>query len=74
MIIDVQYKPNFCNRIKNLRSAYKKTVIENIERFLLTINAPLIWKMREIIFCCGQITLWAISRDILKGAKTFLTL
>ncbi len=34
----------------------------------ISINAPLILKMREIIFC-GQITLWAISKDILRGKK-----
>jgi hypothetical protein len=28
---------------------------------VLTINAPLILKMRDIIFFCGQTTLWAIS-------------
>jgi hypothetical protein len=30
------------------------------EHYNLTINVPLILKMREIIFFCGQITLWAI--------------
>jgi hypothetical protein len=38
---------------------------------VLTINAPLILKMREIIFFCGQITLWAIFRDILRGPRLF---
>jgi hypothetical protein len=28
---------------------------------ILTINAPLILKMRDIIFFCGQTTYWAIS-------------
>jgi hypothetical protein len=33
------------------------------------LYVPLILKMREINFFCGQITLWAISRDILRGSK-----
>ncbi len=41
-------------------------------RYIITINVPLIKKLRDIIFFCGTITLWAISRDILRGAKTFL--
>jgi hypothetical protein len=36
---------------------------------IITINVQLILKIREIIFLCGQITLWAISRDILRGQK-----
>jgi hypothetical protein len=33
------------------------------------INVPLFKKLRDIIFFCGTITLWAISRDILRGPK-----
>ncbi len=35
------------------------------------VPVPAIFKMREIIFFCGQITLWAISRDILRGPRLF---
>jgi hypothetical protein len=38
---------------------------------ILSINIPLILKMPEIIFFGGQITLWAISRDILRGPRLF---
>jgi hypothetical protein len=38
---------------------------------LLTFNVPLILKMQEIVFFCGQITLWDISRDILRGQDFF---
>ncbi len=41
------------------------------EDSVLTINAPLILNMREIIFFCGQIAFWAISRDILRGPRLF---
>jgi hypothetical protein len=34
-------------------------------------NVPLILKIWEIIFCFGQISLWAISRDILRGPRLF---
>ncbi len=37
----------------------------------LTINVPLFKKLRDIIFFCGTITLWAISRDILRGPRLF---
>ncbi len=44
----------------------------NLKFFVLvTINVPLILKMRKIIFFCGQITLWAISRNILRGPRLF---
>jgi hypothetical protein len=36
----------------------------------LTINVPLFKKLRDIIFG-GTITLWAISRDILRGPRLF---
>jgi hypothetical protein len=29
--------------------------------------------MQEIFFSCGQITLWAISKEYFEGAITFLT-
>ncbi len=38
---------------------------------LITINVPLFKKLRDIIFFCGTITLWAISRDILRGPRLF---
>ncbi len=37
----------------------------------VTINVPLFKKLRDIIFFCGTITLWAISRDILRGPRLF---
>ncbi len=37
----------------------------------ITINVPLFKKLRDIIFFCGTITLWAISRDILRGPRLF---
>jgi hypothetical protein len=54
-----------------------KTNASNILRIFflysngITINVPLILTMREIIFFVGQITLWAISRDILRGPRLF---
>ncbi len=36
---------------------------------ILTINVPLFKKLRDIIFFCGTITLWAISRDILREGQ-----
>jgi hypothetical protein len=52
----------------------KKLIISQVNtRFdRLTINVPLFKKLRDIIFFCGTITYWAISRDILRG-PTFLT-
>jgi hypothetical protein len=41
---------------------------------VITINVPLILKMREIYFFCGQITFWAISRDILRESKRVVNL
>jgi hypothetical protein len=38
-------------------------------KFTITINVPLVKKLRDIIFFCGTITLWAISRDILRGRR-----
>ncbi len=40
-------------------------------KIIITINVPLFKKLRNIIFFCGTITLWAISRDILKGPRLF---
>ena len=37
----------------------------------ITINVPLFKKLRDIIFFCGTITFWAISRDILRGPRLF---
>ncbi len=37
----------------------------------ITINVPLFKKLRDIIFFGGTITLWAISRDILRGQDFF---
>ncbi len=39
--------------------------------FVLTINVRLFKKLRDIIFFCGTITWWAISRDILRGPRIF---
>jgi hypothetical protein len=39
------------------------------QRYIITINVLLILKMRESIFFCGQITLWSIPRDILRGPR-----
>jgi hypothetical protein len=39
--------------------------------FIITINVPLFKKLRDITFFCGTITLWAISRDILRGPRLF---
>ncbi len=41
-----------------------------LQEVKLTINVPLFKKLRDIIFFCGTITLWAISRDILRGQKS----
>ncbi len=41
------------------------------ERDEITINVPLFKKLRDIIFFFGTITLWAISRDILRGPRLF---
>ncbi len=37
----------------------------------LTIYVPLFKKLRDIIFFLGTITLWTISRDILRGQGFF---
>jgi hypothetical protein len=37
--------------------------------YINSYNAPLILKMRDIIFFCGQTTYWAISRDISRGPR-----
>ncbi len=42
-----------------------------IHKSLITINVPLFKKMRDIIFFCGTITFWAVSRDILRGPRLF---
>ncbi len=48
-----------------------KYALSHCSSCILTANVPLILKMREIIFFCGQITLWAMSRDILRGPRLF---
>ncbi len=40
----------------------------------ITINVPLFKKLWDIIFFCETITLWAISRDILRGPRLFYPL
>ncbi len=40
-------------------------------RTVITINVPLFKKLRDLIFFGGTITLWAISRDILRGPRLF---
>ncbi len=40
-----------------------------MEKYSITINVPLFKKLRDIIFFCGTITLWAISWDILRGPR-----
>jgi hypothetical protein len=53
-----------CNKIKNSG--------ENTKREKkITINVPLFKKLRDIIFFCGTIIFWAISRDILRGPRLF---
>ncbi len=59
-----------------LVSSYDRTRCDHLRReiiYNITINVPLILKMREIIFFCGQITLWAISMNILRVPRLFLT-
>jgi hypothetical protein len=45
--------------------------LNELRATLITINVPLFKKLRDIIFFCGTITLWAISRDILRGPRLF---
>ena len=41
------------------------------EKPLLTINAPVIMKVRDFIFLCGQNILWALSRGFLRSSRLF---
>ncbi len=52
--------------LKKLFYHYYKTY-----EHVITINVPLFKKLRDIIFFCGTITLWAISRVILRGPRLF---
>ncbi len=47
------------------------TTVHNSTRVHKNTNVPLFMKLWDIIFFCGTITLWAISRDILRGPRLF---
>jgi hypothetical protein len=47
------------------------TTVHNSTRVHKITNVPLFKKLWDIIFFCGTITLWAISRDILRGPRLF---
>ena len=47
------------------------TTVHNSTRVHKITNVPLFKKLWDIIFFGGTITLWAISRDILRGPRLF---
>ena len=47
------------------------TTVHNSTRVHKNTNVPLFKKLWDLIFFCGTITLWAISRDILRGPRLF---
>jgi hypothetical protein len=45
-------------------------VLKEIHENIITVDVRLLLKMQDIVlFFSGQITLWAISRDILRGPR-----
>ncbi len=57
-------------RTPNNRQQHTITVHSSTRVHKIT-NVPLFKKLWDIIFFCGTITLWAISRDILRGPRLF---
>ncbi len=55
---------------KRLTKNWQKQ-ITNTTRVQKITNVPLFKKLWHLIFFCGTITLWAISRDILRGPRLF---
>ncbi len=47
------------------------TTVHNSTRVHKNTNVPLFKKLWDLIFFCGTITLWGISRDILRGPRLF---
>ncbi len=76
LILRVSYTPLTRNNTQqhtttpNNRQQHTTTV-HNSTRVHKITNVPLFKKLWNLIFFCGTITLWAISRDILRGLNFF---
>ncbi len=63
-LIHTRLDLNHCLARSHPHSARSRLVFNNY-------YVPLFKKLRDIIFFCGTITVWAISRDILRGPRLF---